>query len=255
MRTALLCERWELPFDVELKTESDRNLRDRSYLHYVAEHMPMVAAKCWATKWLLEDILDTSKEYSVREYMAGVGVQSVLIQNLFKVRQHIVSEIDNECAEHLMKLPFDLQVLIDDAKQSLLLEDNSDLKFLDFPSSSIVQIMNNWKDGFYNLFTSKPDLVVWTDTSVTYPISLHREKYSQILGGPPMLTKDDYVDCYSNWLFRNFGYSIIKAAYRGRNAVYFAAVKGMHKTEFKHFSIDENKNGFYFLEGTLHDYT
>ena len=111
-------------------------------------------------------------------------------------------------------------------------DDDSQLKFLDLPNSSILQIEKKWKDGFYKLFDSKPKLVVWTDTSVTYPMSLHGEKY---------------VDSYSKWLYNKFGYSIKRAAFRARNAVYFAAISGDHKTESKSFPVKETEDGFYFL--------
>ena len=44
-----------------------------------------------------------------------------------------------------------------------------------------------------------------------------------------------------------YGYSIKRAAIRGRNAVYFAAVKGKEETIIKEFPLNENLNGFYFL--------
>lgn len=246
MNVALLCEKWQLPFNIELKQENDRGLHGRSYLHYVAEHMPMVSAKCWATEWLLTDIIDTTKEYSVREYMAGVGVQTMLIQKAFKVSKHITGELDENCVRHLESILWDTPIEIkkQDARQALLEEDNSDLKFIDFPNSSIVQIKNKWEKEFSKLFESQPTLVVWTDTSVTYPISLHGKKYGDILGYE-LNDKYDYVKSYSKWLNKNYGYSIIKAAFRARNAVYFAAVKGKVDTEIKHFDLSED--GFYFI--------
>jgi hypothetical protein len=59
--------------------------------------------------------------------------------------------------------------------------------------------------------------------------------------------KEEYVDSYSKWLYNKFGYSIGRAAFRARNAVYFAAIPGDHKTESKSFPVKETEDGFYFI--------
>ena len=69
MRTARVCEKWDLNFNFELKSEGDRNQHDRSYLHFAAQKPDLVACKAYATKWLLKDIIDESKEYSAMEYL------------------------------------------------------------------------------------------------------------------------------------------------------------------------------------------
>ena len=53
---------------------------------------------------------------------------------------------------------------------------------------------------------------------------------------------------FSKWLFENHGYSIVKAAFRHRNAVYFAAVEGLHETESRYFKLKDTNDGFYFLD-------
>ena len=247
MKIAKVCNEWTLTFN-KLKSEEDVSLHNRSYLHYAAQHSDMVAAKCWATKWLLENIIDTSKEYSAREYMAGIGIQTLLIQKLFKLEHHIIGELDEGCVSHLLDNEWDVTPVVrhQDASKAVQENDNSDLKFLDLPNSSILKITTQWKDIFYKLFESKPKLIVWTDTSVTYPMSIHGEKYGKILSAE-IRDKYDYVNAYSAWLFRNFGYSIKRAAFRGNNAVYFAAVPGMHETEMKSFPLAETSDGFYFI--------
>lgn len=247
MKIAKVCNEWELTFN-RLESEDNVSLHNRSYLHYAAQHTDMVAAKCWATKWLLENVVDITKEYNVREYMAGIGVQTLLIQKLFKVEHHIIGELDEGCIEHLSDNEWDVTPVFrqQNAFDAIKENDNSDLKFLDVPNSSILQMTTKWKDIFFKLFETNPTLVVWTDTSVTYPMSIHGEKYGNILSAK-INDKYDYVNAYSAWLFRNFGYSIKRAAFRGTNAVYFAAVKGMHETEIKSFPLAEYSDGFYFI--------
>lgn len=248
MRVAKVCNEWEIIFS-DLKTEDDVSLHNRSYLHYAASHKELVAAKAWATKWLLEDIVDTNKEYSAREYMGGIGIQSLLIQNLFKIKKHTIGELDEGCIKHLStndwkKTPIVLHQNVNDAIKD---DEHYDFKFADFPNSSILQITTKWKNIFYKLFESKPTLVVWTDTSVTYPMSIHGEKYSKILSSK-ISNKYEYVNAYSFWLYDNFGYSIKRAAFRGKNAVYFAAVEHQTQTEIKEFPISNNLDGFYFVD-------
>lgn len=247
MKIAKVCNEWELNFN-KLESEENVSLHNRSYLHYAAEHPDMVAAKCWATKWLLEDIVDSNEEYSVREYMAGIGIQTLLIQKLFKLKSHTIGELDEGCVEHLKENSWDVTPVVkhQNAAEAVLEEDKSDLKFLDLPNSSVLQITKKWKDIFYPVFESKPKLVVWTDTSVTYPMSIHGEKYGKILSAE-ISDKYDYVKAYSVWLFDNFQYTIKRAAFRGKNAVYFAALRGLHKTEMKEFPLNETSDGFYFI--------
>jgi hypothetical protein len=131
------------------------------------------------------------------------------------------------------------------------------MKFLDMPNSSILQISTKWNECFEKAFYSNPKLVAWTDTSVTYPISVHGKKYSMILG-EKLSDKYDYVNSYSKWLYSKYKYSIIKAAFRAKNAVYFVAIPGNHKTEFKNFDLINTSNGFYFLDketGSLDKFT
>jgi len=248
LKIAKVCKQWELPFNFDLKSEENVSLHNRSYLHYAADHQDMVASKAWATKWLLEDIVE-DKEYTAREYMAGIGIQTILIQKLFKLKQHIIGELDEGCIEHLSNIEWEVTPIIkhqnafDAAKEN----DTSDLKFLDVPNSSILQMNTKWKDIFFRLFESKPELVVWTDTSVTYPMSIHGEKYGKILSAK-INDKYDYVNAYSAWLFRELGYNILRAAFRGKNAVYFAAVPYETNTDMKEFPLADYSDGFYFLD-------
>jgi hypothetical protein len=257
LKIARVCELWDLPFANDIENENNVSLHNRSYLHYASNHQDLVSAKSWATKWLLNEVVDVNQEYSVKEYMAGIGLQSIIIQNLFKVRAHFVGELDENCVNHLKSIKWKYNTIVEhkDAKTSLEENDNSDLKFLDLPNSSILQIETKWKNGFYSLFNNKPKLVVWTDTSVTYPMKIHGEKYSKLLNAE-INDKYDYVKAYSNWLYERFNYSIKRAAFRGSNAVYFAAVEGEHKTEIKEFPIKEYVNGFYFVgeKNTLDNY-
>lgn len=74
MRTARICKKWDLDFNIDLKDEGDRNLYKRSYLHYATSRPDLVACKSYATEWLFKGIVDETKEYTAIEYMAGIGI-------------------------------------------------------------------------------------------------------------------------------------------------------------------------------------
>lgn len=242
---ALLMGKWKLPFYINLDSEDSVELHKRSYIHYLAAHQPLVAAKVAATNWSLQKtLLDPEKKYSSREYLAGVGIMTCIITNVLNISNQTVGELDEDCVKQLKAVDWGVptEVKHQNVLDALQEEDNSDLKFLDFPNSSILQLKKQWK-GFENAFNSKPKFVMWTDTSVTYPTSLHGEKYSELLG-VKVTTKEEYVKGISTWLYNNFGYSLLRAAFRDRNAVYLSCAPGKHEVEMEYFPAKGNEASF-----------
>jgi len=255
MKIAKVCNKWDLPFTAEIKDEGNKNVHQRSYLHYVKEHIPFVAAKCLATEWLLgtakrflEEFYSKDRPYSVREYMAGAGIQTLIIQKTFTVSRHVVADISEECVANFEGVEWDYPVLarIQDARKALLNINTSDMKFLDFPNSSILTVTKKWKTGFDGLFNTFPRLVVWTDTSISYPITIHGEKYSDIFG-KKLSSQEDYMRAYKEWIYSEYGYHICAAAVRGKNAVYFCAIPFISDMEIKRFPLETSSEGFYFI--------
>lgn len=249
---ALICGKWELPFNVELKDESSIALHKRSYIHYIREHQDLVSAKCRATEWLLAP-LQVYKSLSIREYMAGVGIQSSIIQGLLDVSRHVASELDHDCCKQLLsdhwKVP--IEVREEDAKHAILRDDDSDYSvyFIDFPASSIVQILKVWDTHFTHIFRKNPLAVVWTDTSISYPIKIHGPRYSEIFG-VNLQSQHDYIVEYSRWCHKRYGYSILRAAKRGSNALYFLGVRTETpvEPELGTFLLDSGQAGFCFMD-------
>ena len=238
---ARICERWELPVNVDLKNEDDLGLHSRSYIHYAATHKDLVSAKCWATKWLLETVdNDKTKSYSVVEYFSGIGVMTTIIRNVFNIENHFALEMDDRCCQQIRSSFPDVTVGKADFKKLARMEADYDLKFLDFPSSSIAQLHTKWKiENFLIMFSSKPKMVVWTDTSVCYPMILHGKSYRKYFGKTNEITSvDDYLAEFSTWLFEKTGYTITTVAQRASNALYIAAVPGDHRViNFKKFDL------------------
>jgi hypothetical protein len=224
---------------VELKNvvEDHLPLRRRSYIWFAINKPELLGAKIAATRWLLKAI---PKVKSVREYMGGIGLQSLLVREHFKPTRHIISDINEECVAHLKRMGF--AASCEDARKSMLEPDSSELKMVDFPASSILHIRDNVQ--FHALFASHPRAVVWTDTSISYHIAVHGARYAKALGVKALTSAEDYVRAYSEWLNRQFGYTIARAATRGRNALYLCAVPRACEVEFKTFALADHREEF-----------
>lgn len=221
--------------------EDDVALQKRSYMWFAINKPELLGAKVAATRWLLEEF-PKGRLTSVREYMAGIGIQSLLVRNRFKPREHVLSDLNEECVAHLHRLKFN--ALCEDARKSMLRPDFSDFKLVDFPASSILHIQGKWEKQFAALFASYPSAVIWTDTSISYHIAVHGARYARALGVKALGSTTDYVRAYSEWLRYTFGYTIARAAIRGRNALYLCAVPGVRKPEIKAFSLEDHMGEF-----------
>jgi len=164
MSKAILCNKYELPLNFDLKAEDDVSTYKQSYAHFIATKPGLVAAKAAATDWLL-DILNPDSEYTSREYFAGVGIVTCILNNKFKITSQILNDSSDVCVNQLNATPWTVTTLVrqQDARKAMLEEDNSDLKFYDFPASSILHLNKKWS-GLKSGFASQPKLLVWTDT-------------------------------------------------------------------------------------------
>ena len=223
---ALLCNKYEFEINVSLKDESNKKRNEQSYLHFITSRQDLVSAKCIATEWLLEDV-NVDREYSIREYFAGVGIQATLLQNMLNVTKHKVSDIDLECFNQL-KEDKRWESLKEDGHKAILDNEYYDIKMLDFPHSSIIHLKRGKWSNFLASFICKPEIVCWTDTSMTYSIKIHGSNYSKELNISSLNSYSDYFKAMSDWLYGQVGYSIAKVAYRAKNAAYIKAIKGKH---------------------------
>jgi hypothetical protein len=242
---ALLCNKYEFEINVSLKDESNKKRNEQSYLHFITSRQDLVSAKCIATEWLLEDV-NVDREYSIREYFAGVGIQATLLQNMLNVTKHKVSDIDLECFNQL-KEDKRWESLKEDGHKAILDNEYYDIKMLDFPHSSIIHLKRGKWSNFLASFICKPEIVCWTDTSMTYSIKIHGSNYSKELNISSLNSYSDYFKAMSDWLYGQVGYSIAKVAYRAKNAAYIKAIKGKHNLTEKSFPLDKSNPGFKIL--------
>jgi len=241
MKTALLCGKWPLVFRTEPKAELDRPKTKRSYLHYVAAHQELVAAKCLATEWLFTGATITT----VAEYFAGVGIMATILRGLFHPPVHYLADIDAECVEQLSAAFPDLQPKNSDACYAMLEPRPVELQVLDFHSFTILHGMRKWASQLEAIFRTKPSHVMITDTAASY-LPATKSVYTRVTGWP-IASIEDYSEALSSWLHKSYGYRITKAAHRGRNAVYCLAQPGAPATiEHAYFPTAGSSHGFVY---------
>jgi len=244
-KQAKICSKWDYYLSPSVKDESNITKHKQSYLHFVKEKQKLVSAKCLATSWLLNDLQD--EKLSVREYFAGAGISSVIIQNIVDTNNHKVGDLDKDCCEQLKTLN-NMEVVHEDGHKSILNNESYDLKVCDFPHNSIIQISRGKWSNFLALFNSKPKYVVWTDTARTYPLSIHKKRYEKEFNKNGLNNYEDYFEFMSDWLLDYTGYTIQKVAYRGSNANYILASKAnWTQIEHKSFTLEDECEGFVWI--------
>lgn len=224
---ALLCEKWEFSFDADKK--------GGFFKHTNVSELSR-RAKCF--EWLLEGIPEGKK---VVEYFAGIGLQSVIIQELIKPSEHWVYDIEPECCEQLSGLGYPLTVTQADAKK--IMDTNfSEIVFLDFPDMTAIHY-KEWSEQFEQLFATQPKLVEITDVGNRY-LHLHTGKYSEALGSA-VTDIPSYIHAISKYFASNSDYSVVKAAYKaGTSYMLLAAVKDW---EIEMHHVGPDKTGFRYL--------
>jgi hypothetical protein len=89
-------------------------------------------------------------------------------------------------------------------------------------------------------------MVVWTDTSICYPMTLHGKSYKKYFDCENEIkTLQDYIREYSAWLFKKTGYNITRVAQRANNALYITAQRTkVPDIDFKSFPLKTSTGGF-----------
>lgn len=207
---ALICQQWTLPLLSGLTAYTCET--ERSYLRYVWAKAPQVSAKCWATEWLLRDVVAES----VCEYFAGAGITATIMKHVCGAHQFTLVEKSAACVQQLTYAFPEQRVVQGDARK--VAGCAADVAVLDFPRFTITQAQGRWRTPLKAIFDTVPKAVLITDTSLSY-FSVHRQLYSAKLG-MACETHEDYCRAYSRWLYEETGYSVMRVAVRGKNAVY-----------------------------------
>lgn len=244
MKIGQLCGKWELPFHVSPEAEEQLAKGARSYLHYIAAHQPLVAAKCLATEWLLTGL---TQGLTLREYFGGAGLVSVIARELMRPSDHHASDKDARCAQQLKGLLGAAKGEAIPARAAIEATGYYDVHALDFPRFTALMLREKkpWEVLFGKLFSQAPKYVLLTDTACSY-LSVHKGKYSAFLKNK-IETRHDYTQALSLYLYQRWGYGIHRAAYRARNAAYFLLAAGHRPVLEQDFPTKGNEHGFVWL--------
>lgn len=230
VKTALLCEKWEIP------------LKEGEEGFFAHTNISELSRRAICFEWLLTGVPEGK---TITEYFGGIGLQSVIIQNVIKPAIHVINEINEECVSQLEMVFKDtpgVSVGLRDAKEVLALN-NTDIAILDFPDMT-GKHYEEWHLQLQDLFDTKPRLVEITDVGNRY-LHLHKNLYSSILG-QEIETIEDYIRAISGYFYQKYGYSVIKAAYKSGTSYMFLAPVEPGEIDFLH--VTSNKDGFRYLE-------
>lgn len=187
----LVCGQWPLPlrpgtggFYEYLQTASSKN------------------ASCF-----LELVKDLPSGLSVSEHFGGCGLFSTIIQQVLHPRTHTIYDLDSDCVAQLESVFGSVaSVAQGDAKETM--GARAQLVVLDFAYATI---RNHDEWPWARVTAAEPGYIIWSDTACRR-IGLHRAAYSKIFG-TPIHTHEDYVNAYSQWMWKRYGYSIVKEAH------------------------------------------
>lgn len=237
MPKGLICEKWELPL-----LDTGENSKSSFFSH---TNQGELSRRALAFEWLITGI---PEDKAWLEPFGGIGLQSIIIQNISKPGAHFISDLDEACFHQLQSVmePYpNVNLACGDAQ--VILESfapHAEVVVLDFPNMTPHKLPI-WTNVLDNVFLErKPRLVEFTDVSPRF-LHLHKGKYSEILG-EPIETKEDYIRALSKYLSRNYDYSVVKAAYKSSTAYMALGNVPYEEPEMKFFGPD--MSGFRYLD-------
>lgn len=238
MPKGLICEKWELPL-----IETEKGSKSSFFSH---TNRGELSRRALAFEWLLDGI---PEDKVWLEPFGGIGLQSVIIQNICKPSTHIVSDLDESCASQLSLVmkQFNGKVAVGNADAIDAINafsESPDVIVLDFPNFTPMKF-DQWEPVLTAAFGRAPKLVEVTDVSLRF-LHLHKKRYSEILE-TEIETKEDYILAMSKYLHSKYDYSVVKAAYKSGTAyMAFGNVPYHEEPEMKFFGSD--MSGFRYID-------
>lgn len=230
VRTAIICEKWEL------------NILDGQGGFFAHTNISELSRRAICFEWLMQWL---PKGISVTEYFGGIGLQSLIIQKIVAPVIHKVFDLDIECVYQLsMSLKgYPVSVAKYDARNAMPVN-STKVAILDFPNMTAKRY-DEWQLPLSELLLiRKPEFVEITDVGNRF-LHLHTGQYSEILGRE-IETISDYILGISDYVNKNYGYSVFKAAYKSGTS-YMLFKPGIFE-EVEFFHVGPNKNGFRYLD-------
>lgn len=238
MRKALICDKWELAL-LDYGTGGHFKWLNRP------RYIRALGHNALCQEWLFQQA--PLRGVSVAEPFGGLGIASVIIENMLEPTTHLVTEIDDDCVKQLnyaLSMYPNIRVDKGDAKQVLLFPLDADLYVLDFASFTINQYAD-WREQFKNILSRRPVAVTWYDSSASH-LHLHKQRYSAIFG-LSVSCREDYARAMSQFMWTEHGYSITHAAYEPVTGMTYFMGKAQPPNDIEFFAPEKEAVGLKFV--------
>ena len=209
MKTFRVLNKWDLP--VPDKSEG-------WFADWAIRRTKHVSGHLARGTYVLRDLRDQG--YSperVVEYFGGLGVQSLVIQNLWpSAWPHHLYENNPDAVAYLeANIPV---ARIEHADSFNVPVPRGGLHVLDFGDLTISKANNPGKhrDLLDKVFGAEPSAVVLTDIAGDR-FHLLKKNYAKVLG--PLETYEDYLRRMGSWIQREYGYAPVLTAWRSWSSV------------------------------------
>lgn len=233
MRTALVCNKWQLPvLEKEVVTLPGGA---KGYYEYINDRPKETGKNVLCIEDLLQHL---PKGLSVVEPFGGVGVFATAIQGVLKPKNHFIGDIEDNCLDQLMQAFAQtpgVKVEHSDAKETLG-KIKADIYVIDFPFMTIKRY-SEWEEQITNMFKSNPTAVIWMDGASRY-LHFHKERYGEIFGGV-VEDIEDYTYGVSQYIYDRHDYSITHMSWQHACSYFMFEKKEPGKITFKKFTDGE----------------
>lgn len=214
LATAVICERWPIPLGEQGKSAwfLDWVLRrpKESSIHVTAG---FAAYRSLRVAYPEEHPFETATEY-----FGGLGCQSLMIQEMYRPREHTVVELNTMASEHLRALLKGRPSATVRQADAFTVDYPADLVGLDFGNLTILQAQQGaLRPLLDQVFAAGPKGVVLTDIA-GQRLHLQRERYEGLLNHD-CSTYPDYLEGLAKYLNDTYGYQALSCYYHRWSAV------------------------------------
>lgn len=197
-----ICEKW---------TQYVQPPKEKWFLDYVVRS-PADAGVHLTAGWCCYRLIkDAGIEVnSAVEFFGGIGAQSLMIQEMFAPRSHVVLDYSHEAVKHIKSQVPQVYAHQGDSYDPMW-QHRADLVGLDFGDLTVWKTREGepHRGLLDRVFEEEPKAVVLTDIACRY-LHLHRERYETLLGAGSCATYETYLDALAKYLRRLYGYVVMK---------------------------------------------
>lgn len=151
--------------------------------------------------------------HSCSEYFGGAGVQALMCEELFDLKEHLIGELSTVAFEHLKKLFREkkhVEIVYQDAYKVEIRP--SDLIIIDFPDCTLKRLMEDkQRELLDKCFATRPKALVFTDVA-GIRFGLQKARYSK-MAGRELENYLDYLHFIVEKIKEFYGYNLVECRY------------------------------------------